>query len=763
MARFRWNRILPGRRWLLFATLAFAFVGALYVLYLDSVVRDQFESKRWALPASVYARPLELYADLRLGASEFARELNAQGYQQTNDGTVGTYQRQGDDFDVVSRPFVFWDGPQPAIHFHVRFSDHRVAALTDPSGKNLTIVRLDPLLIGKIYPAHNEDRILVRLQDVPPVLVQALITVEDRNFYSHIGIDPRGILRAALANLRGHSVEGGSTLTQQLVKNFFLTNERTLRRKVTEVLMALLLERHYTKNQILEAYLNEVYLGQDGSRAIHGVGLASQFYFGRPVEELQLPQVALLVALVKGPSYYDPRRHPERARERRNLVLKEMRDVGDIDDMTYLTAARTPLGVLAHPPTGITPYPAFLDLVHRQLRRDYAEDDLRSDGLQIFTTLDPHVQHVAERAVATKLASLEKQRGLPANSLEGATIVTSTENAEVLAVVGGRDARYEGFDRALDAQRQVGSVLKPALYLAALEQPDHYTLATPLDDGPFVWHERGTPDWSPHNFDRQFHGMVELRTALANSFNVATVRLAATIGIDNMIDMVHRLGVDEPLPPYISTVLGAANLTPLEVTQMYQTIASGGFRSPLRAISEVLTADGKPLQRYSLEVKQVVQPAPAYLLTKALQGVVSDGTAAGLSNYLSPDIHAAGKTGTTDDLRDSWFAGYTGDKLAVVWVGRDDNKPARLTGAGGAMQVWGDMMSQLDVQPLDPPPPESIEQVWIDPVSNLRADAACAGAVQLPFIKGSAPTENAPCVPRSPVEAVKGWFKRLFQ
>jgi penicillin-binding protein 1B len=764
MARFSFKKTLKPRRLFKLLLLAVLIAGPIFVFYIDTVVRDQFEGKRWALPARVYARPLELYVDLKLDPNQFEQELIGLGYRNTADGaTPGSYYRRQQEFEVVSRPFTFWDGPQRSQSFHVGFSGQEVSALTDAAGAPLTMVRLDPLLIGSIYPAHNEDRVLVRLQDVPASLITTLIAVEDRKFYTHYGIDPRGILRALLMNVRGgHGMQGGSTLTQQLVKNFYLTQERTLRRKAMEVLMALLLERHYSKDQILEAYLNEIYLGQDGSRAIHGFGLASQFYFGHVPSELDLPQVALLVGLVKGPSYYDPRRHPERALARRNVVLTELKDLGIINDVQYLTARRAPLGVLARTAGGATPYPAFIDLVHRQLQRDYREEDLRSEGLQIFTTLDPRVQQVAEKSLATRLAALEKQRGLPTKSLEGAVVVTNTEGGEVLAVVGGRDARYEGFNRALDAQRQVGSLIKPAVYLAALEHPDRYTLVTTLDDGPLIWHERGSPDWSPHNYDRQFHGQVELRTALAHSYNIATVRLGAGVGLPSVIETAQRLGVDRPLNPFISTVLGAANLAPIEVAQMYETVASGGFRTPLRAIREVLTKDGAPLQRYDLAVRQVVDPGAAYLLTTALQGVVRDGTAAGLKQYISPELNAAGKTGTTDDLRDSWFAGYTGDKLGIVWIGRDDNRSSGLTGATGAMTVWGEMMSQLDLESLDPPEPDNIERVWIDPVTHLRADASCAGAVEVPFIRDSAPTELASCVPRSPVQAVKGWFRRLF-
>jgi len=373
------------------------------------------------------------------------------------------------------------------------------------------------------------------------------------------------------------------------------------------------------------------------------------------------------------------------------------------------------------------------------------------------------VQTSAERALTSRLTQLEKDRRIPPKALEGAVVVSHSQNGEVQALVGGRDTRFEGFNRALDAARPVGSLMKPVIYLTALEQPDSYTLATLLDDSPLVWRERGTSDWEPQNYDKEFHGQIPLRIALANSYNVSTARLGLALGVRRIMDNARRLGVERDLNAYASSLLGADSLSPLEVTQMYQTFASGGFLVPLRAIREVLMADGQPLQRYPLSVEQVIEPGPAYLVTHGLQAVVREGTADALKKYLSPDLHLAGKTGTTNDLRDSWFAGYTGDRLAVVWIGRDDNQPVNMTGAGGAMTVWGEMMARLDPDPLVPPAPENIEWSWIDSATGLRADGNCQGAVELPFIRGSAPMETAPCAAHSPARSLKNWFERLFE
>jgi penicillin-binding protein 1B len=753
---FTWKRLrLVG--------LALLLLLAGFTLYLDFRVRDAFEGRRFALPARLYARPLELFPGLKLTPEALAAELTRLGYKEVLAGDEpGRFARHGNSFEIAARPFVFWDGAQPARRLRIDFQDGSLSGVRDLQGDQaLTLARLDPVYIGGIYPAHNEDRLLVRLEEVPEQLVQALIVIEDRKFYEHHGIHPRGMARAAVALVSGRGVQGGSTLTQQLVKNFFLSPERTLRRKATEILMALLVELHYDKHDILETYLNEIYLGQDGNRAIHGIGLASQFYFGKPLKELTLPESALLVGMVKGPGYYDPRRHPHRARERRDLVLAEMTKL-EMLTPAQLTAARSaPLDVIEKPAMGTTPYPAFLDLVRRQLQRDYREDDLRSEGLHIFTTLDPVVQASAEQALARRLAQIERARK-GAGGLEGAVIVTNVQNGEVQAVVGGRDTRFEGFNRALDAHRPVGSLLKPVIYLTALQQPQRYTLVTPLDDSPLVWKEPGIPDWQPENYDKAFHGQVALRLALAHSYNVASARLGLDLGVSEVLDNARRLGVERELPPYAASLLGAVELAPLEVAQMYQTLASGGFRTPLRAIREVLTAGGQPVQRYALAVDQAFEAAPVYLLTAALQDVVQEGTAAGLKEFLPPSLKLAGKTGTTDELRDSWFAGFSGDRLAVVWVGYDDNRPAGLTGAAGALPVWGELMRKLDPEPLVPPLPEEVERVWIDPSSGLRADRDCAGAIELPFLRGSAPEESAPCA-SSPVKKLKGWFRRLFE
>ena len=757
-------------RFLRFALLLVVLAAAGFTLYLDFRVRSEFEGRRFALPAKIYARPLELHAGLRIAQAEVADELREAGYREGfREGSEPGWFTQGSaDLEVALRPFVFWDGAQPARRIRVSFADGAVSGVRDSQGQEVPLARLEPLAIGGIYPANNEDRVLVRLGEVPRQLVQALVATEDRSYFTHHGFDLRGIARAARSVLFGDRVQGGSTLTQQLVKNFFLTPERTLQRKGTELVMAVLLEAHYSKEEILETYLNEIYLGQDRDRAIHGVGLAALHYFGKPVQHLTLAESATLVGIVRGPAYYDPYRHPERALERRNLVLRETREQGYATMEQYAAARASPLGVNPKAGVGTSPHPAFLQLVHRQLRREYDEADLRSEGLRVFTTLDPRVQQSAERVLSRKLAQFDKDKRFGEPGLEGAVVVIDGQAGEVQALVGGRDPLYRGFNRALDAARPVGSLLKPAIYLTALAEPARYTLVTPIDDGPFVWKSRGAPDWAPKNYDRKFHGMVPLRTALANSYNAASARLGTEVGIDKVLANVRRLGVERELKPYAATLLGATDLSPFEVAQMYHTIATGGFRTPLKAIREVTLQDGTPLRRYPLAVEQAFPPEPMYLLATAMQDVVREGTGQGMKTWLAPETAAAGKTGTTDEQRDAWFAGFTGDRVAVVWLGYDDNRAARLSGAASALPIWGELMASLNPEPLDLPRPDGIENVLIDPASGLRADFSCSGARELPFVQGSAPTGRAPCASEVGVaveqvkEKAKGFFERLF-
>ncbi|MEJ2141598.1 MAG: penicillin-binding protein 1B [Gammaproteobacteria bacterium] len=742
-------------------------LGIAYTIYLDFVIRTQFEGKKWALPAQVYARPLELYSGLTISQSMFDEELRLLGYRYNYKADEpGTYSVTGREYQIVTRPFNFWDGFSESNNIRLSFSGAMIDEMQNTvTREEVSLFRLEPPVIGRIYPAHKEDRVLVQLEQVPVSLVKGLIVVEDRSFYSHHGVNPKAIARALWANIRaGATVQGGSTLTQQLVKNFFLTNQRSLWRKANEAVMSILLEWHYDKQEILEAYLNEIYLGQDGDRAIHGFGLASRFYFDKPIEQLNLSQVATLLALVRGPSYYDPRRHAKRLIKRRNLVLDLMHEHRLISKNTNITAKARPLTVVRKPSVKTSSYPAYMDLVKRQLQKDYKHEDLTSEGLQIFTTFDPHVQKKAEQTLENRIKQLDNARGLK-GKLQGAVIVTSSVNGEIIAMVGDRSPRYAGFNRALDASRQIGSLIKPAVYLTALRQPNKYNLSSIVNDKPITLKGPEDNTWSPGNYDHVSHGDVPMVQALVHSYNQATVRLGLELGFESIEETIHRLGVEKDIPPYPSMLLGSIGLTPFEVTQMYQSLASGGFYTPLKAVREVLTVEGKPLQRFPVNVNQAIKPEYVQVLNSALLQVIKTGTAKSVYQQLPENISFAGKTGTTNDLKDSWFAGYSGDLLTVVWMGADDNSTIKLSGSSGALRVWTDIMKSAAQRPILPEISDEIELVWIDENNGKRSAESCAGAMQLAFIKGTAPTEQSDCSngdASDRLEESGSWFKRLF-
>ena len=739
-----------------------------YVALLNFQVRNQFEGRRWALPARVFARPLEVYPEQGLSPEALVQELKLLRYRHSAGSlSPGEYRRKGNRVTVHTRGFPFWDGDEPERRVRIDFRNDVVTRVQDLERNTaVDLMRVEPVPIATIYPQHQEDRMLVRLEDVPHLLIESLVAVEDRHFYDHHGLDFLAMARAALVNFRaGRTVQGGSTLTQQLVKNYFLSNERTLWRKFNEAIMAVLLEWHYSKDEILEAYINEVYLGQDKQRAIHGFALASQFYFERRLGDLDPHQLTLLVALVKGPSYYNPRKYPQRARDRRNLVLDILGKQGYMDAAGVKRSSKQRLGVTPKAPSGTTPFPAFLQLVREQLQEDYRDEDLRSEGLMIFTTLDPLVQVKAEQAMKRRLARLEKASASPAGELQAAVVITEVGTGDVVALVGGRDPQFAGYNRALDARRPVGSLLKPFVYLTALSQPKRYTLSTRVDDSPLSLTLAKDRVWSPHNYDRKNHGRVMLKDAPVQSYNVATARLGLALGIDKVARDLRFFGVQRALPEYPSLVLGAADLSPFEVSTLYQTLASGGYRVPLAAIREVMTHQGQLLQRYPLRLKQTADPAAVYLLIVAMHEVTRHGTGKDLTTLLPKTLNVAGKTGTTNDSRDSWFAGFSAQHLGVVWIGRDNNKPTGLTGASGAMRVWADIMRRIPTTPLTMSRPENVHWQLVDPKSGLLADEHCAGAEWIPFIEGSAPQTKAPCTgkPHTAFRRTLRWFKNLFE
>ncbi|SER78468.1 penicillin-binding protein 1B [Pseudomonas sp. NFACC02] len=746
--------------WALKLSLVGLVILACFAVYLDSIVQEKFSGKRWTIPAKVYARPLELFVGQKLSRDDFLIELDALGYRRESVANgPGAASVNGNNVDLNTRGFQFYEGADPAQQIHVRFSGDYVADLTAANGSKLAVARLEPLMIGGLYPKNLEDRILIKLDQAPPYLLDTLVTVEDRDFYHHFGVSPKSIARAFWVNASaGQMRQGGSTLTQQLVKNFYLTSERSLTRKLTEAMMAILLEIHYSKQEILEAYLNEVFLGQDGQRAVHGFGLASQYFFSQPLSELKLHQVALLVGLVKGPSYYNPRRNPDRALERRNLVLDLLEQQGVASPEAVAAAKKMPLGVTKTGSLADSSFPDFLDLVKRQLRQDYRDEDLTEEGLRIFTSFDPILQMKSEAAVRESFAKMAGRKG--SDEMETAMVVTNPETGEVQALVGSRQAGFAGFNRALDAVRPIGSLVKPAIYLTALERPQQYTLTSWIPDEPFQVKGADGQIWKPQNFDHKAHGNIFLYQGLAHSYNLSSAKLGLDLGVPNVFKTLTKLGVTRDWPTFPSMLLGAGALSPIEVATMYQTIASGGFNTPLRGIRSVLTAEGEPLKRYPFQIQQRFDPGSIYLLQNAMQRVMREGTGKSVYNVLPSTLNLAGKSGTTNDSRDSWFAGFSQDLLAVVWMGRDDNGKTPFTGATGALQVWTSFMKKADPLPLDMAMPDNVVQAWVNASTGQGTDASCPGAVQMPYIRGSEPQPGPACGgPAAPAESVMDWVK----
>lgn len=743
---------------------AVAVLGLLvYATVLGIHVTREFEQRGWDVPAQVYAAPLELYAGRRMSRDELVTELDRLGYRAGGAlDAPGAYRVERGAVELHRRAFEHGADAEPAARLRVEVAGERIAAVEDAAGAQVPIAELEPLLIGSLFPAHGEDRIVLTPEEIPELLTEALVAVEDRRFESHAGVDVRAIARAALVNLREGGIEqGASTLTQQLVRSYFLTNERTWSRKIREALMAIALELSYSKHELMHAYVNEVYLGQDGTRAIHGFGLGSRFFFGKPVTELGLHEIALLIAEVRGPSYYDPRRHPERALERRDFVLDRMAEAELITRAERDTAAARELGVVDALGRRSSYYGGFLDLVRRQLARDYPADVLEQRGLRIHSTLDPSVQAASEASLGSGVEALERGTA----ELDGAVVVTHPATGEVRALVGSRRTGFDGYNRALDARRPVGSLIKPAVYLAALES-GRYSLASLVDDAPITVTQPNGDTWSPTNFDGEAHGPVTLLRALAESLNMATVRVGLDVGVDAVVTQLERLGLERDLEPYPSLLLGAVELTPLDIARMYTTLASGGFRVPLKSVRRVVDADGGTLKRYPLEIEPAADARAVNALNRALVEVMRRGTGSTLESRLPPGLVTAGKTGTSDGFRDSWFAGFTSDHLVVAWLGNDANEPIGLTGATGAGRVWADVVGRLSTSAYRaPPPPSGTELTWIDYDTGLATEAGCAGAVELPLTGGAVPPKAAGCgSDRIGLGAkIRSWFRNVLE
>ncbi len=732
--RFIWLNLLAGGFFV--SILAFAF----YLFYLDQQIQQRFSGDKWSLPARVYARPLELFIGKPFSFASMQQQLRDLGYTKTNDlSEPGRYNLQNNSILIHTREFAFWDGKSAAERLRIDFQNDHVTSISR-NNSSVAYIRLEPELIGKIYPLHKQDRVLVDYDAVPQSLVDALLAVEDRNFFSHPGIDLKGILRALVANVRSAGlVQGGSTLTQQLVKNFFLTPDRTLIRKVNELFMALILEHRYSKPEILSAYINEVYLGQDGASGIHGFGTAAEFYFARPLAELSTAEIALLVGMVKGASYYHPVRNTERALQRRNLVLDTMQQLGYLNAELASQARKEKLRLRQQASAGSSLYRDFLELVRIQLLKSYRYEDLRNEGLLVFTTLDTRLQKNVVRVVSSRLAALEKT-GNETDSLQAAVIISTVDTGDVLALTGGRNSSQSGYNRALNSSRQIGSLIKPFIYLAALLEDPRINPLTMINDVAVSIPQNDGEQWQPSNYDNKEHGRVTLMEALVRSYNLATVNLGMQIGLKPIIRILQRAGFDAAIKPYPSLLLGAVNMTPLQVSQLYQVLASGGFKSNLNTLQQVLTHDGKPLQKIDVKTRRVVDPDAVAVVNSILAAVVTEGTARGLRAPWNRTVTLAGKTGTTNNLRDSWFAGFDANTLGVVWVGKDDNSSSGLTGASGAMRVWADIMQTVSLNSLEK---VTLPNLQWHQVKSIQDD--CVTPLSIAFLRSHQPDINYLC------------------
>ncbi|AXB32324.1 penicillin-binding protein 1B [Vibrio campbellii] len=726
------------------------FVG----IYLDSVVKDRFDGQLFDLPTVVYARILNLSPGENITIKEMRNELDVLNYRKVSQPRYpGEYSSSSTRIELIRRPFEFADGPEPDRHVMLHFSSSGLQRIQSLESKgDLGYLRIEPKMLGMLEKDQNEQRLFLRRDQFPEVLVDALLATEDRDFYQHDGVSPLAIGRALVANIKaGRTVQGGSTLTQQLAKNLFLTRDKTLWRKVREAYIALILDYRYSKDRILEAYLNEVYLGQSGGDAIHGFALASRYYFGQPIQELRIDQLAMLVGMVKGPSYYNPIRYPERTKTRRDLVLRLLMQQDMLTAEQYEQAVNRPLDTQSKPRIA-SRQPAYFQQLNIELKEKVGDNFKAETGLRLFTSLDPVSQSKLEQAIAKKVPELAKRAG---KDLEAAAVAVDRHSGEIRAMVGGKRVGYEGFNRALNASRPIGSLVKPAIYLTALEQPEKYNLATTLHDTPLSLKGSKGSVWSPRNFDRKFRGDVPLYLALAKSLNVPTVRLGMELGIPEVSDTLERLGVDKSeIRPVPSMFLGSFSLTPFEVAQMYQTVTNSGKRAKLSALRSVIDMDGNVLYQSLPRSSQAVDQQAAWLTTYAMKQGVAQGTGRFLQSQFAWAA-LAGKTGTSNDSRDSWFVGVDGREVTTVWLGRDDNKSTKLTGSSGALRVYEEYLKQRIPERLELPWPKEVTTLGFQKAANGALEMNCRSEYKLPVWDKSGQIKQQ-------CEKKSNWLNSLF-
>ncbi|MDH3455604.1 MAG: PBP1A family penicillin-binding protein [Gemmatimonadota bacterium] len=745
-----WKRNHP-RAAIIVGAVATVVGGGTLLFAVEALVRADLDRASLESPTRIYARPVVLRSGASVDRSDLRSQLDRLGYREQTSGRVdvGAYRLGSWTWMIGRRSFRHYDQLYPGDVATIRLGwNGRITSIRTQDGTALSYLLLEPELIRTLHSGSTEDRVPVPLEDIPAHLIDAVLAIEDQRFFEHAGLDVRRIVGAAAANVRAMDIEqGASTLTQQLAKNLFLSPRRSGIRKLREMLMAVVLEWRHTKDDILAAYLNQVYLGQDGALAIHGVGRAAQYYFGKDVSELGLHETALLAGMIRGPNLYSPQRHPETATARRNLVLDRMQQQGFLSESDHRRAVSRALGLRRVPePTPHGRY--FTDLVAGQLRSDYG-DDILDRGLAVFTSLDTRLQEIAEAAVHNGLERLEHRYArlsAVGQPLQAALVALDPRTGEVLALVGGRDYRTSQFNRAVLGQRQPGSAFKPIVALSALARnadgdDPAFTLASLLNDAPLSL-ETPAGTWQPVNYDGRYRGQLTLREALERSLNVPFARLGMAVGPDRIVAVGRALGIESRLQPYPSLALGAFEVTPLELTRAFGVFASQGHLAPTITTLSVIDRSGEIVHQAELDRQQVVSAAEAYLVTSALRGAVERGTGRGLRSHgLSGPV--AAKSGTTNDYRDAWFVGYTPDLAVGVWVGFDDGRSVGLSGASAALPIFARFMADA----LGPaggeefPMPYGVEMVEVDPTTGLLAGPGCWGAREV-FLRGTAPERS---------------------
>jgi penicillin-binding protein 1B len=751
---------------------AVVLAGLLTVAFIDANIR--FAHLEAAAPARVYSAPFVLADGVTLSRDDLAERLGRLGYRRVEGRpkTPGEYSTRFRTWEIYLNAFDYPEGRVAEHPVRVRLSFGRVSHVEEAvEGGRLDAARLEPEPIGMLSGNVREERLPVDLADLPETLKNAVVAVEDRRFDRHLGIDPRAVLRALFANVKsGEVVQGGSTITQQLAKNLYPNSgNRTLWRKLWETLAALSLEAFHSKDEILERYLNQIYMAQRGPISIIGVGAAARHYFGKDARYVDLPEAALLAGLIQSPGRYHPYRHGGAARERRNLVLRLMRDEGFIDDGEMTAAMEAPVRLRPELSSDPRQAPYFIDYIAQELQRLGLRDPASEVGLRVFTTLDPLLQARAQAAVERNLAALEKQykqlRPMPGGEIQGALVALRPADGAILAMVGGRNYARSQFNRAVQARRQPGSLFKPFVYLAGFQKSQQereplFTPATVLDDSPLEMVVNDEP-WAPQNFDNTFRGPVSAREALARSLNVPTIRAAEMIGLRDVVRTARRCGIQSPLQAVPSIALGTFEVTPLEAAAAFTPIANLGFRVSPRAIVTVVDDRGKATEAPLDPPEEVVSQQAAYLTLDLMRDVVRYGTGASIWSY-GVDGDFAGKTGTTDDGRDGWFIGFSPDYLALAWVGFDNNRPLRLGGSALALPIWAQAAARAGIdrgRRWEMPP--GIVDEEVDPGTGLMAGWRCPDSTHEIFIAESLP---AACDHQSGFESwateIFNWFKR---